>query len=152
MRPEDIDQERMMLRIPPGKGDKPREVPLSQKLLHQLRTYYRSVKHRNGWMFPSRQVKRPAEPITDTTVWHACRVSAGRAGITKPIHPHTLRHSFATHLFDNGAELPVVQTLLGHADPRQTMVYLHLSTRALNVAPNPLETIRLAGDTEPPLS
>ena len=59
------------------------------------------------------------------------------------------RHSFATHLFDNGADLPVVQTLLGHTDPRQTMVYLHLSTRALNVAPNPLETIRLAADEEP---
>ncbi|HVZ83031.1 MAG TPA: tyrosine-type recombinase/integrase [Terracidiphilus sp.] len=149
MRPEDIDKERKMLRIPHGKGDRPREVPLSQKLLDQLRTYYRSVKHRNGWMFPSRQVKRPDEPITDKTVWHACRVSARRAGITKPIHPHTLRHSFATHLFDNGADLPVVQTLLGHTDPRQTMVYLHLSTRALNVAPNPLETIRLAGEEEP---
>lgn len=149
MRPEDLDKERMMLRIPHGKGDKPREVPLSQKLIGQLRTYYRSVKHRNGWMFPSRQVKRPGESITDKTVWHACRVSAHRAGITKPIHPHTLRHSFATHLFDNGADLPVVQTLLGHTDPRQTMVYLHLSTRALNVAPNPLETIRLAGDEEP---
>lgn len=149
MRPEDLDKERMMLRIPHGKGDKPREVPLSQKLIGQLRTYYRSVKHRNGWMFPSRQVKRPGESITDKTVWHACRVSANRAGITKPIHPHTLRHSFATHLFDNGADLPVVQTLLGHTDPRQTMVYLHLSTRALNVAPNPLETIRLAGDEEP---
>jgi integrase/recombinase XerD len=152
MRPEDIDKERMMLRIPHGKGNKPREVPLSRKLLDQLRTYYRSVQHRNGWMFPSRQVKRPGEPITDKTVWHACRVSARRAGITKPIHPHTLRHSFATHLFDNGADLPVVQTLLGHADPRQTMVYLHLSTRALNVAPNPLETIRLTRDEEPPVA
>ena len=149
MRLEDIDKERMMLRIPHGKGNKPREVPLSQKLLDQLRTYYRSVKHRNGWMFPSRQLKRPGEAITDKTVWHACRESARRAGITKPIHPHTLRHSFATHLFDNGADLPVVQTLLGHTDPRQTMVYLHLSTRALKVAPNPLETICLAGDPEP---
>lgn len=149
LRPEDIDKERMMLRIPHGKGDKPREVPLSQKLLDQLRGYYRSVKRRNGWMFPSRQLKRPQDAITDKTVWHACRVSARRAGITKPIHPHTLRHSFATHLFDNGAELPVVQRLLGHEDPRDTMIYLHLSTRALRVAPNPLETIRLAGDGEP---
>jgi len=149
MRPEDIDKERMMLRIPHGKGDKPREVPLSQKLLDQLRRYYRSVKRRNGWMFPSRQWKRPHDPITDKTVWHACRESARRAGIRKPIHPHTLRHSFATHLFDNGADLPVVQRLLGHEDPRQTMIYLHLSTRALCIAPNPLETIRLAGDEQP---
>ena len=149
MRPEDIDTERMMLRIPHGKGNKPREVPLSQKLLDQLRRYYRTVRRRNGWMFPSRQLKRPHDAITDKTVWHACRLSAGRAGITKPIHPHTLRHCFATHLFDNGAELPVVQTLLGHNDPRQTMVYLHLSTRALNVAPNPLETLQLAAEEEP---
>jgi integrase/recombinase XerD len=152
LRPEDIDKQRMMLRIPHGKGDKPREVPLSQKLLDQLRLYYRSVKRRNGWMFPSRQWKRPHDPITDKTVWHACRLSARRAGITKPIHPHTLRHCFATHLFDNGADLPVVQRLLGHEDPRQTMIYLHLSTRALHVAPNPLETIRLAGDGKPAAS
>ena len=54
------------------------------------------------------------------------------------------RHSFATHLFDNGAELPVIQTLLGHADPRDTMIYLHLATRKLREAPNPLETLRAA--------
>jgi site-specific recombinase XerD len=58
------------------------------------------------------------------------------------------RHSFATHLLDNGAELPVVQRLLGHEDPRDTMVYLHLSMRTLRAAPNPLETIRLSGDGE----
>ncbi len=78
----------------------------------------------------------------------ACRQSALRAGIPKPIHPHTLRHSFATHLFDNGAELPVVQRLLGHEDPRDTMVYIHLSNRTLRAAPNPLETIRLSGARE----
>ena len=55
--------------------------------------------------------------------------------------PNVLRHSFATHLFDNGADLPVVQRLLGHEDPRDTMIYLHLSTRTLRVAPNPLDTL-----------
>jgi integrase/recombinase XerD len=117
LRPEDIDKERMVVRIRQGKGGKDREVPLSPKLLEQLRTYYRSVKRRNGWMFPSLQVRRPEEPITDKVVWHACREAARRAGITKAVHPHTLRHSFATHLFDSGAELPVIQTLLGHAEP-----------------------------------
>jgi integrase/recombinase XerD len=141
MRPEDVDKERMVVRIPHGKGDKAREVSLSPTLLDQLRTYYRSLKHRNGWMFPSRNAKRPDDHITDKTVWYACRQSAIRAGITKPIHPHTLRHSFATHLFDNGADLPVVQRLLGHEDPRDTMIYLHLSTRTLRVAPNPLDTL-----------
>jgi integrase/recombinase XerD len=148
LRPEDIDKERMVIRIPHGKGDKPREVPLSQKLLEQLRTYYRSVRCRNGWVFPSRKVARSGEPISEKAVWQACHQSALRAGITKPIHPHTLRHSFATHLFDNGAELPVVQRLLGHEDPRDTMIYLHLSTRTLRAAPNPLDTLRLSDARE----
>ncbi len=92
LRPEDVEKERMVIRIPHGKGDKAREVPLSPKLYDQLRTYYRSVRRRNGWMFPSRQWSRPNDPITCKTVWHACRTAARRAGITKPIHPHTLRH------------------------------------------------------------
>jgi len=149
MRPEHIDKERMVIRIPHGKGDKAREVPLSPLLLDQLRDYYGSLKRRNGWMFPSRNLKRPNDAISDKTVWHACRASAARAGITKPLHPHTLRHSFATHLFDNGAELPIVQTLLGHEDPRDTMIYLHLSTRTLRSAPNPLETLRPAAPRDP---
>jgi len=148
LRPEDIDKERMVIRIPHGKGDKAREVPLSQKLLEQLRTYYRSLRRRNGWIFPSRNLSRAADPMTEKTVWHACRAAAQRAGITKPIHPHTLRHCFATHLLDNGAELPVLQRLLGHDDPRDTMVYLHLSTRTLRAAPNPLDTLEPSGETD----
>ena len=141
LRPEDIDKERMVVRIRQGKGGKDREVPLSPKLLDQLRTYYRSIRRRNGWLFPSIQTRRPDQPITQKTVWYACRDAARRAGIPKAVHPHTLRHSFATDLFENGAELPVIQTLLGHADPRDTMIYLHLATRKLRTAPNPLETL-----------
>lgn len=144
LRPEDIDKERMVIRIRQGKGGKDREVPLSPKLLDQLRTYYHSLKRRNGWMFPSLQARRSDEPITDKVVWHACREATRRAGITKAVHPHTLRHSFATHLLDGGAELPAIQILLGHADPRDTMIYLHLSTRQLRAAPNPLDTLKLA--------
>ena len=149
LRPEHVDKERMMIRIPRGKGGKAREVPLSFQLLEQLRTYYRSLRRRNGWMFPSGQAKRPDDPITDKTVWHACEESTRRAAITKPVHPHTLRHSFATHMLDNGAELPVIQVLLGHEDPRDTMIYLHLSTRKLKSAPSPLEMFDLAGQTGP---
>jgi integrase/recombinase XerD len=141
LRPDDIDKERMVVRIRQGKGGKDREVPLSPKLYEQLRTYYRSVRQRNGWLFPSVQTRRSDQPITQKAVWHACREATRRAGITKPVHPHTLRHSFATQLFENGAELPVIQTLLGHADPRDTMIYLHLATRKLRSAPNPLETL-----------
>ncbi len=144
LRTEDIDKERMVVRIRHGKGGKEREVPLSPKLLDQLRTYYRSLKHKNGWIFPSLQERHRGEPMTDKAVWHACESAARRAGITKHVHPHTLRHCFATHLFDNGADLPVVQRLMGHADPRDTMIYLELSTRTLRAAPNPLETLESA--------
>jgi site-specific recombinase XerD len=98
-------------------------------------------------MFPSLESKRPNDPITDKVVWHACRESTRRAGITKPVHPHTLRHCFATHMLDNGAELPVIQVLLGHDDPRDTMIYLHLSTRKLKSAPSPLQMFDLGGQT-----
>jgi len=141
LRTEDIDKERMVIRIRQGKGGKDREVPLSPKLLDQLRTYYRSLKVKTGWVFPSLQERHRGEPMTDKAVWHACEFAARRAGITKHVHPHTLRHCFATHLFDSGAELPVVQTLLGHADPRDTMIYLEVSTRKLRAAPNPLDTL-----------
>jgi integrase len=82
----------MVIRIRQGKGGKDREVPLSPKPLDQLRTYYRSLKHKSGWLFPSIQTRRRDEPMTDKAIWHACREATRRAGITKPVHPHTLRH------------------------------------------------------------
>lgn len=144
LRTEDIDKERMVIHIRQGKGGKDREVPLSRNLLGQLRTYYRSLRNKSGWLFPSLQARRLDQPMTDKVIWHACRQATRRAGITKSVHPHTLRHSFATHLLDSGAELPVIQTLLGHADPRDTMIYLHLSTRKLRAAPNPLDNLQAA--------
>jgi integrase len=104
LRPEDIDKERMVIRIRQGKGGKDREVPLSPKLLDQLRTYYRSLKRRNGWMFPSLQARRSDEPITDKVVWHACREATRRAGITKAVHPHTLRHYAASRTMPRGSK------------------------------------------------
>jgi integrase/recombinase XerD len=92
LRTEDIDKERMVIHIRQGKGGKDRVVPLSPKLLDQLRTYYRSLKHKTGWVFPSLQERHRGEPMTDKTVWHACEFAARRAGITKHVHPHTLRH------------------------------------------------------------
>jgi site-specific recombinase XerD len=149
LRPEDIDKERMVIHIREGKGGKDREVPLSPKLLDQLRVFYRSLKRKSQWVFPSLQARRADQPMTDKTVWQACREATRRAGITKPVHPHTLRHSFATHLHESGAELSVIQTLLGHADPRDTMIYLHLSSRVLRTAPNPLDTLETASTPEP---
>jgi site-specific recombinase XerD len=80
-------------------------------------------------------------PVSDKIVWHACRVAAQRAGITKRVHPHTLRHSYATHLLEAGADLPSIQKLLGHADIRDTTIYLHLSRKHLKCVANPLDEI-----------
>jgi integrase len=91
LRPEDIDAQRMVLHILHGKGGRKRDVPLSPALL-ELRTYYRSVKHKNGWLFPNNQSHRNDCPIDAKTIWHAVRTATSRAAITKPIHPYTLRH------------------------------------------------------------
>src|SRR6201995_3031082 len=98
-----------------------RDVPLSNSLLTQLRNRWRSLGEKSSpWLFPSHQHKRRGQPMSDKTVWHACLYAARRAGITKAIHPHTLRHSFATHLVEAGTDLYTVMRLLGHADLRDT--------------------------------
>ena len=137
LRVRDIDSQRMVIRVCQGKGKKDRYVMLSPKLLEVLRAYWRTC-HPGAWLFAGQDRTRP---LTCAAVRLACRRIARRAGLRKRVTPHTLRHSFATQLFENGAELPVIQTLLGHADPRDTMIYLHLATRKLRSAPNPLETL-----------
>jgi site-specific recombinase XerD len=82
-------------------------------------------------------------PICSKTVWHTCHNAAVRAGLTKAIHPHTLRHSFATQHMDSGTDLRTIQSLLGHADLKDTMVYVHLSQRHMRAAVNPLDQLDL---------
>ena len=86
---------------------------------------------------------RTDQPITPKVLWEACRQAAQRAGITKRTNPHLVRHSFATHLVENGADLPTVQALLGHADLRAPSIYLHLSQRHLKAAGTPLDQIEV---------
>jgi integrase/recombinase XerD len=86
-------------------------------------------------------------PISAKAVWHACRQAAKRASIDNKLSPHSLRHSYATHPLEAGADLASVQNLLGHADVRDTMIYLHLSKRHLQCAPNPLDGLNLAAPT-----
>ncbi len=141
---QDIDSARMMVHIRQGKGGKDRDVPLSSTLLAQLRDYWRSrPQPRTSWLFPSLQHRLAGQPITCKTVWHACRTAARRAGLTKNIHPHTLRHSFATHLVEAGTDLYTVKNLLGHADLRDTELYVHLSRRHLQAPTNPLDALQL---------
>lgn len=128
----DIDSERMVIHIRQGKGARDRDVPLTPKLLEELRSYWRWKKPRN-YLFPSTSGQRGIEqPISDKTVWNACRSAALRAGLDKKTHPHTLRHSFATHLLEAGTDLRTIQLLMGHERLEDTTVYLHLSQRHLH--------------------
>ena len=97
------------------------------------------------YLFPSTDGHRGVErPISDKTVWYAAKESAARAGIKKRIGPHTLRHSFATHLMEAGTDLRTIQLLMGHAHLEHTTLYLHLSHRHLHAAANPLDQITIA--------
>jgi integrase/recombinase XerD len=139
----DIDSQRMVLRIERGKGGHDREVPLSPTLLTALRDYYRWMRPKT-YLFPGTEHGwRADKPLTARVIWDAVRLAARKAGIDKHISPHTLRHSYATHLLESGADLRTIQVLLGHADLSHTTVYLHLSRRHLQAAPNPLEQLQV---------
>ena len=141
---EDIDSTRMLIHIRQGKGGKDRDVPLSPKVLETLREYWRWMKPKM-YMFPGTiNGSRADKPITPKVLWEACREAAQRAGITKAVRPHLLRHSFATHLVEGGADLPTVQALLGHTDLKPTSIYLHLSERHIKAAGTPLDNMELS--------
>jgi site-specific recombinase XerD len=137
----DVDSARMIIHIRNGKGGRNRDVPLSQNLLDTLREYWRWMKPKT-WLFPGTVNYRRADvPITEKMSWAACQQAARRAGITKRVSPHILRHSYATHLLEAGADLRTIQVLLGHAKLEHSIVYLHLSQRHLKAVANPLDTI-----------
>ena len=148
----DIDSQRMMLRVERGKGGRDREIPLSPTLLSALRAYYRWMRPQT-YLFPgTRHGWRADAPITPKVVWDAVQYAVRAAGLQKRVTPHTLRHSYATHLLEAGADLRTIQLLLGHADLSHTTVYLHLSRRHLQAAPNPLEQLRVVAPTVLPRS
>jgi site-specific recombinase XerD len=143
----DIDSQRMVVHVQGGKGRKDRDVMLSPKLLQELREHWRRLRRKpNEWLFPGNRHHSGDQPITTKVVWQACREAAKRAGIKKNVHPHTLRHCFATHLLEQGADLRTIQLLLGHNDLKETSIYLHLSERHLNAATSPLDSLRRKGE------
>jgi integrase/recombinase XerD len=140
----DIDSQRMIIRVVAGKRSKDRDLPLSPALLETLREYWRWRKPKL-YMFPARTLRRQLDqPISDKTVWIACSDAARRAGIKKHVTPHTLRHSWATHLLEAGTDLRTIQVLLGHGDLETTAQYLHLSQRHLQSVVNPLDGLALS--------
>jgi len=138
-----IDSQRMIIRVVNGKGGKDRDLPLTPALLDTLRAHWRWLKPRT-YLFPSRKHRDIEQPITDKSVWVACTEAARLAGIRKRVTPHTLRHSWATHLLEAGTDLRTIQLLLGHEDLETTAKYLHLSQRHLQQVANPLEDLAIA--------
>lgn len=139
----DIDSQRMIVHIRGGKGRKDRDVMLSSKLLEALRDYWRWRKPK-VWLFPGGRWHTDNHPIETKTIWNACHEAAQRAGLEKKVHPHTLRHCFATHLLEAGADLRTIQMLLGHRDLEETTIYLHLSQRHLHATASPLDSLALS--------
>src|ERR1700730_478587 len=140
----DIDSKRMVLHIQGGKGRRDRDVMLSAKLLVELRAHWHRLRGKpSTWLFPGNRQHNGDQPIQAKTVWYACKQAALRAGIKKKIHPHTLRHCFATHLLEAGADLRTIQILIGHRDLKETTIYLHLSERHLHATASPLDSLQL---------
>jgi integrase/recombinase XerD len=142
LRVSDIDSHRMVVHIRGGKGRKDRDVMLSRKLLTALRTHWRFYHRKSStWLFPSNY--RKDRPIDTKTVWYACLKSAQRASLQKRVHPHTLRHCFATHLYEAGTDLRAIQVLLGHEDLKDTLIYVHLAIQRLNATASPLDSLSI---------
>jgi integrase/recombinase XerD len=153
LKAQDIDSSRMLIHVHLGKGNKDRMVKLSISLLEALREAWRARPKGAGntqmdLLFP-RSGNR-AESMHRGTAFRVVTRAAKRAGITRRVGPHTLRHSYATHLLEAGADLHTIQLLLGHANLKTTTLYLHLSQAALDAAPNLLDRLNPSTPNKPP--
>jgi site-specific recombinase XerD len=147
----DIDSERMLLRVERGKGGKDRHAMLSPQLLELLRAWWcegrrRSLLLPGGWLFPGRN---PVEPLSARQLGRVVRAAAQAAGITKRVSPHTLRHSFATHLLEQGVDIRVIQTLLGHAKLDTTALYTRVANTTIRAVTSPLDRLAPLIDERP---
>jgi integrase/recombinase XerD len=133
----DVDSERMMLRVEQGKGHKDRHAMLSPVLLELLRDWYRIARPR-GWLFPG---QNPVNPMTTRQLTRACHVAANVAEIAKRVSPHTLRHSFATHLLEQNIDIRVIQVLLGHAKLETTALYTRVAANTIREVMSPLDRL-----------
>ena len=130
----DLDGDRKVISI---RGRKDRQVMLPNTLREALAAYWR-WKRPTEWFFPG---GKPDSPISQKAIFLACRKAARTAGIAKPVHPHSLRHAFATHLLEDGTNLLVIQTLLGHRSLKTTARYLHLAASTIRSTRSPIELL-----------
>ena len=137
LRVPDIDSDRMLIRVDQGKGRKDRHVMLSPSLLMLLRQYYREARPA-GWLFPGRN---RIDPISTRQFNRAFGAACDFAEIRKRVSPHTLRHSFATHLLEGGTDIRVIQVLLGHAKLETTTIYTKVATKTIQSVTSPLDLL-----------
>jgi integrase/recombinase XerD len=135
----DIDTPRNVLWVRLGKGSKDRQTLLSPRLLELLRGYWRAERPVE-WLFPGADASRP---VSAKAIYLACCNAAKIAGLTKPVHPHSLRHAFATHLLEAGTNLRCIQLLLGHANLGTTARYLQVADIAVRSTTSPLDSLEL---------
>lgn len=147
----DIDSKRMLIVVERGKGGQGRHALLSTDLLGLLRAWWQEgrqhgVMRPGGWLFPGQD---PAKPITTRQLSRVVEAAANAAGLTKNVSPHTLRHSFATHLLEDGTDIRVIQVLLGHAKLDNTALYTRVATKTVRTVTSPLDRImaRIAPST-----
>lgn len=139
----DIDSERMLLRVERGKGGQYRNAMLSPDLLAVLRAWWQAghqqgVMHKTGWLFPGEQATKPIS----TRQLHRVVVEAAKAaGLSKHAGPHTLRHSFATHLLEDGVDIRVIQVLLGHSKLENTALYTKVAIKTVRTVTSPLDKV-----------
>jgi site-specific recombinase XerD len=131
----------MLIRVDQGKGRKDRQVMLSPALLELLRDYYREARPA-GWLFPGRN---RVDPISTRQFNRAFGMACDFAEIRKKVSPHTLRHSFATHLLEGGTDIRVIQVLLGHAKLETTTVYTKVATKTIRDVTSPLDLLMRRG-------
>jgi site-specific recombinase XerD len=143
----DIDSERMLIHVRDGKRGRDRFVMLSPVLLGALRAYWRQYRPEGPALFPGSQ---PGTSLQPQTVREALTQAVAQAGIKKRVTPHSLRHAFATHLLETGADLRTIQVLLGHGSIRSTARYTHVSQKHVAATPSPLDGLNVPGGTAAP--
>ena len=145
LRVGDIDSKRMLIRVELGKGRKDQHAMLSPQLLSLLRAWWLQCRSR-GWLFPGQDSLRP---ITVRQLNRVCHMAAEAAGLGSWVTPHTLRHSFATHLLESDIDVRVIQVLLGHAKLDTTARYTHVATNVLRTVLSPLDRLTLPTEGPP---
>ncbi len=146
----DIDSQRMLIRVERGKGGRDRNAMLSPDLLALLRTWWQEARRQgvmpaDGWLFPGQTSDKP---ICTRQLGRVVEEAAKAAQINKPVSPHTLRHSFATHLLEDGVNIRVIQVLLGHAKLENTALYTKVATRTVRAVTSPLDKVMVLMETK----